>query len=87
MRQRFTVLFVECKKTELIYARLGTELTFEGFVIKDIVHDLWAFEPHRGGEFAFYHTRGDGELILALPTGIRIPVEIKFGCSVKWCSL
>ncbi len=72
------------RDSEQIYTRPGTGSAFEGFVIEEIIQGLRAIGT-TPWEFAFYRTRGGAEvdLILTSPTGIRIPVEIKFGVSVR----
>ncbi len=76
------------REAEQIYARPGTGSAFEGFIIEEIIQGLRAIET-APWQFAFYRTRGGAEvdLILTSPTGINIPVEIKFGVSVRRAQL
>ncbi len=76
------------REVEQIYARPGTGFAFEGFIIEEIIQGLQVVASVPW-EFAFYRTRGGAEvdLILTSPTGIRIPVEIKFGVSVRRAQL
>lgn len=76
------------REPEQIYSRSGTGSAFEGFIIEEIILGLRAVES-TPWQFAFYRTRSGAEvdLILTSPTGIRIPVEIKFGVSVRRAQL
>lgn len=66
----------------------GTGSAFEGFIIEEIIQGLNAVESARW-KHAFYRTRGGAEidLILTSPNGERIPVEIKFGVSIRRAQL
>lgn len=68
--------------------RPGTGSAFEGFIIEEIIQGLNAVESARW-KHAFYRTRGGAEidLVLTSPNGDRIPVEIKFGVSVRRAQL
>ncbi len=68
--------------------RPGTGSAFEGFVIEEIIQGLNAVESARW-KHAFYRTRGGAEvdLVLTSPNGDRIPIEIKFGVSVRRAQL
>lgn len=76
------------RESEQIYARPGTGSAFEGFIIEEIIQGLQAVGT-APWKFAFYRTRGGAEvdLILTSPDGTRIPVEIKFGVSVRRAQL
>jgi len=76
------------RRVEQIYTRPGTGAAFEGFVIEEIIHGFRAIETAPWG-FNFYRTRGGAEvdLILTTPTGVRIPVEIKFGIATRRADL
>ncbi|MEA3545272.1 MAG: AAA family ATPase [Thermodesulfobacteriota bacterium] len=76
------------REIEQIYTRPATGSAFEGFIIEEIILGLRAVET-APWDFAFYRTRGGAEvdLILTSPTGIRIPIEIKFGVSVRRAQL
>jgi len=66
----------------------GTGSAFEGFIIEEMIQGLNAVESARWKQ-AFYRTRGGAEidLVLTSPNGERIPVEIKFGISVRRAQL
>jgi predicted AAA+ superfamily ATPase len=68
--------------------RPGTGSAFEGFMIEEIIQGFNAIESIRW-EYAFYRTRGGAEvdLVLTSPDGERIPVEIKYGASVRRAQL
>lgn len=68
--------------------RSGTGSAFEGFIIEEIIQGLNAVQSARW-QHAFYRTRGGAEidLVLTSPTGDRIPVEIKFGSSIRRAQL
>lgn len=76
------------REVEQIYARPGTGSAFEGFIVEEIIQGLQAVGT-APWKFAFYRTRGGAEvdLVLTSPTGIRIPIEIKFGVSVRRAQL
>lgn len=62
----------------------GVGSAFEGFIIEEILLGLAAIESI-SWPAAYYRTRSGAEvdLVLTHPTGIRIPIEIKFGMSTK----
>jgi len=66
----------------------GSGSAFEGFILEEILQGLNAVQSARW-KHAFYRTRGGAEvdLVLTSPTGDRIPVEIKFGVSVRRAQL
>jgi len=68
--------------------RPGTGSAFEGFIIEEILQGLNAVERVRW-KYAFYRTRGGAEvdLVLTSPDGDRIPVEIKYGTSIRRAQL
>ncbi len=71
-----------------LHRRPGTGSAFEGFIIEEIIQGLQAVQSTRW-KHAFYRTRGGAEidLILTSPDGTRIPIEIKFGISVRRAQL
>jgi predicted AAA+ superfamily ATPase len=68
--------------------RSGTGSAFEGFMIEEILLGLNSVETVRW-KHAFYRTRGGAEvdLVLTSPDGDRIPVEIKYGSSIRRAQL
>lgn len=68
--------------------RPGVGSAFEGFIIEEIIQGLNAVGGARWKQ-AFYRTRGGAEvdLVLTTPNNVRIPVEIKFGVSVRRAQL
>lgn len=62
----------------------GVGSAFEGFIIEEILLGLAAVESI-SWPAAYYRTRSGTEVdfVLTHPTGIRIPIEIKFGMATK----
>jgi predicted AAA+ superfamily ATPase len=62
----------------------GVGSAFEGHIIEEILLGLAALESIFWPA-AYYRTRGGAEvdLVLTHPTGVRIPIEIKFGMATK----
>jgi uncharacterized protein len=58
--------------------------SFEGFVIEEMIQGFQAVETSPW-DYSFYRTRNGAEvdLILSSPDKVHIPVEIKFGSSIK----
>lgn len=71
-----------------LYTRPGTGAAFEGFLIEEITQGLKAVETAPWA-FGYYRTRSGAEvdLVMTSPLGERIPVEIKFGVSVRRADL
>lgn len=80
------LLNVRC--LDQIYTRPGTGTAFEGYVVEEIIQGLRAVET-APWSFGFYRTRGGAEvdLVIGTPSGVRIPVEIKFGTSIRRADL
>jgi len=76
------------RQVEQIYTRPGTGAAFEGFIIEEMIQGFRAIETAPWG-FSFYRTRSGAEidLVLTSPTGVRIPVEIKFGITTRRADL
>ena len=75
---------IDVRSQQQLSRRAGTGSAFEGFVIEEIIQGLNAVQSARW-KHAFYRTRGGAEidLVLTSPDGSRIPVEIKFGTSIR----
>jgi len=76
------------RQVEHLYTRPGTGSAFEGFIVEEIIQGLRSVET-APWDFAFFRTRGGAEvdLVLTSPSGVRIPVEIKFGVGVRRAQL
>jgi len=67
-----------------LLTRPGTGSAFEGFVIEELIRGMQAVE-NSPWSYHFFRTRGGVEvdLVMTSPRGFRIPVEIKFGSTVR----
>ena len=72
------------RSRDRLFTHPGTGAAFEGFVIEELIQGLRAVADTPWG-VNFYRTRGGAEvdLVLTTPDGDRIPVEIKFGTTVR----
>jgi len=66
----------------------GVGAAFEGAMMEEILLGIASLEKSHWPA-AYYRTRGGAEvdLVLTDPSGVRIPIEIKFGMSSKQSDL
>ncbi|NLL83250.1 MAG: ATP-binding protein [Lentisphaerae bacterium] len=69
---------------EQLFSRSGSGAAFEGFVIEEVIQGLEC-RITLPWHYSYYRTRGGAEvdLVLRSPTGTIIPIEVKFGTTVK----
>ncbi len=75
---------VRIRNRDQLFTRPGTGSAFEGFVIEELIRGMQAVED-APWSYHFFRTRGGAEvdLVMTSPRGVRIPVEIKFGSTVR----
>ena len=75
---------VRVRDRDQLFTRPGTGSAFEGFVIEELIRGMQAVED-APWSYHFFRTRGGAEvdLVMTSPRGVRIPVEIKFGATVR----
>lgn len=69
---------------EQLFRRPGSGTAFEGFVIEEVIQGLEC-RITLPWHYSYYRTRRGAEvdLVLRSPTGTIIPIEVKFGATVK----
>jgi predicted AAA+ superfamily ATPase len=75
---------VGISSVEKLFSRSATGSAFEGFIVEEIIQGLKA-ASYKKWKYNYYRTRGGAEvdLVITHPEGDRIPVEIKFGKTIK----
>jgi hypothetical protein len=76
------------RSVEHLYRNPGTGAAFEALIIEEIIKNIQSLES-APWKFSYYRTRNGAEvdLILETPEGERIPVEIKFGATIRRADL